>query len=391
MKQNGRPHVIFYAPTPPPYAGPEIATEMLLNALKGKKIRATHIRSNVKNENLKKGLLTLEGTLYFLQAYTSFLRALLSTRSDKVYFLLSVSRVGFIRDAIIIVTSKLFRKKTIAHYRGGKFNNFYNQQSPFFRWFIKQSLKRIDCLIVQAEILKPIFKGLFPEKKMQVLYNGIKTFPQRPRNQDKPKKTFTIFFMGHIAFAKGLYELIQAFIELRRRHSVRLLFAGARAFSRKQRDTLRVYLSGERRSYFDSHAGEIEKFISDFIDSAEDYNARYLGVISGERKAEAFEEADVFVLPSYSEGFSMSVLEAMAYGLPVVVTPVGAIPEFVTEGVNGYFVQPGDSRDLERKLEWLILNGEKHRSIGNNNRRYVASQFSIEKLAEESENILSKV
>lgn len=388
MRKSGKPQVLFYAPTPPPFAGPEVASSLLLDAFKGNKVRLTHLRSNVREENWEKGIFDLKGTIRFCKVYRNFLYALLKEKPDKVYFLLSGSPVGFLRDALIVFTTKLSHKKAVAHYRGGNFHNFYKQHNALFRWFIRLTFKNIDCLIVQAEILKSIFEGLFPNEKMHVLYNGMKLNDNNPKFHHNGDNPFTILFIGHLAFSKGFYELIQAFLKLRRKHRVRLLFAGAYGFFGKKRESIRGALSDEKVKFFDAHALRIEQVISEFINCAGNYDAHYLGIINGRKKAKSFQEADVFVLPSYSEGFSVSILEAMANGLPVVVTPVGAAPEFLKEGVNGYFVQPGNSRDLEEKLEMLLLNREKARTIGENNRHYVAERFSIEQIAQQFENIL---
>jgi len=391
MSGNSKLHILFYAPTPPPYAGPEVATAALLEALKGDRVKLTHVRSNVRNENWKKGIFDLEGIMSFLRVYKVFIQALVKTSPDKVYFLLSSDGLPFLRDAVIVSTAKFRGKKVIAHYRGGNFHNFYSQRGPVFRWFIRQTLKHIDCLIVQAEALKSIFADLFPYEKMHVLYNGLKSAGHNSRYEPAGERPFTILFIGHIAFSKGFYELVLAFLRLRQRYQVRLLFAGEQRFAGRKRKSITGFLSGTARKFFVEHARSIEQSIAEFVEHADEYGAHYLGIIYGTEKTKAFAHADVFVLPSYTEGFSMSVLEAMAHGLPVVVTPVGAMPEIVKEGVNGVFVQPGDSKDLEEKLETLILNQAKARAMGQYNIRYVRERFSIEQIAEKLEDILIRV
>jgi len=64
--------------------------------------------------------------------------------------------------------------------------------------------------------------------------------------------------------------------------------------------------------------------------------------------------ADAFLLPSYAEGLPMSLLEAMANGLAPICTPVGSIPEFVRDGVNGLLVPPGDTDKLAAAIERLV-------------------------------------
>ena len=79
--------------------------------------------------------------------------------------------------------------------------------------------------------------------------------------------------------------------------------------------------------------------------------------VDGHEKEALFKQSDIFILPSYSEGFPLSVLEAMSYGLPLIVTPVGALPEVLKEGENCFFVKPGSVSDLTRALTQLFELG----------------------------------
>jgi glycosyltransferase involved in cell wall biosynthesis len=103
----------------------------------------------------------------------------------------------------------------------------------------------------------------------------------------------------------------------------------------------------------------------------------FLGPVSGIKKEQAFLHADVFVLPSYSEGIPQSMLEAMAYGLPVVVSGVGGIPEVVREGVEGIIVKPGDIEGLCQALRQVMESVECRARMGNAGRRRVAEQYTV--------------
>ena len=78
---------------------------------------------------------------------------------------------------------------------------------------------------------------------------------------------------------------------------------------------------------------------------------RVLSWIDPAERDRLLEASDVFVLPSHAEGLPMALLEAMAAGLPVIVTPVGGIPDAVTQGVDGVYVPPGDVEQLTRRDE----------------------------------------
>ena len=94
---------------------------------------------------------------------------------------------------------------------------------------------------------------------------------------------------------------------------------------------------------------------------------------------------DVYCLPSLSEGFNRSLLEAMACGLPVIATRVGGNIEIVQDGVNGLLVPPSNSERLADAIAELLRDREKARNMGFEGRRIVEENFSIEKNVEKIE------
>jgi glycosyltransferase involved in cell wall biosynthesis len=100
----------------------------------------------------------------------------------------------------------------------------------------------------------------------------------------------------------------------------------------------------------------------------------------GERRdiPELLGAADVFVLPSRSEGLPVSVLEAMVAGLPVVASRVGGVPELVAEGETGLLVAPGNSDELAAALKRVLADRELRRRLGTAGRARVEQQFDLD-------------
>jgi glycosyltransferase involved in cell wall biosynthesis len=243
---------------------------------------------------------------------------------------------------------------------------------------------------VQAEILKNMFGGIADLDKTVVLYNGLHSEPGvQPKTFDK--EGLNLLFIGHIAFSKGFYEIICAYKNLFRKYNLKLSFAGTKRFSDKNKMSILNFLKGDNLEYYLKNNDKINNTINEFVDNSEMYNAKYLGIISGEEKKKAFDDAEILLLPSYTEGFSMTVLEALFRGIPVVVTRVGAFPEIITEGVNGFFVEAGNAAQLERSITQLVLDKEKLRLISKNNIDYAVNNFGIQKISKDFENILYNV
>lgn len=101
---------------------------------------------------------------------------------------------------------------------------------------------------------------------------------------------------------------------------------------------------------------------------------------------------DVFVLPSSREGFPITILEAMAAGLPIIVTNVGGTSEAVMDGINGIVVPPGSSNALAQALARVLGNREFADHLGKKARESVIEHFSVRNMVEETEALyLSKM
>ena len=104
--------------------------------------------------------------------------------------------------------------------------------------------------------------------------------------------------------------------------------------------------------------------------------------------------ADIFVLPSRSEGFSNALIEAMAASLPVIATKVGGNPEAVKDGVTGLLVSPEDPGALADALQELLSDSERSWAMGTAGRRLAIDEFSndrvIHQLAEIYQRLLSR-
>jgi glycosyltransferase involved in cell wall biosynthesis len=112
-------------------------------------------------------------------------------------------------------------------------------------------------------------------------------------------------------------------------------------------------------------------------------NCDVVGRVSLEKVNQYYEKASVFCLPTRLEPFGIVFLEALAHGLPVVATEIGAIPGFVLNNKTGYLVKPGDIEHLSKVLIELIENPEKCLTLGENGRRLVLEKYTWDKVGAE--------
>jgi glycosyltransferase involved in cell wall biosynthesis len=107
---------------------------------------------------------------------------------------------------------------------------------------------------------------------------------------------------------------------------------------------------------------------------------KFTGWVGPSGKRALLENAAAIALPRYSAGLPMSLLEAMAAGVPAVASPVGAIPEVLTDGASGLLVAPGDVTALARALRKLLLDRPLAARIGAAGRETVRARFAPDRV-----------
>ena len=100
---------------------------------------------------------------------------------------------------------------------------------------------------------------------------------------------------------------------------------------------------------------------------------------------------DVFVLTSHIEANPVSILEALATGVPVVATRVGSIPETVLDGATGYLVEPGDESAMASRIVELLLDPLKAKLLGAAGRRHVVENWSVDRMVTGYEELLERL
>ena len=171
-----------------------------------------------------------------------------------------------------------------------------------------------------------------PEADIHVVHNGVAggAPPRTPWPADRRRR---VVFLGQIGARKGVPELLRAFAQLDAVPDVELVLAGP------------------------PHPAEpdVLRQVTDAVRARPD-RISYAGALPRNRSQELLGEAAVLALPSHAEGLPMVVIEAMSRGVPAVTTPVGAMAELVTDGVNGFLVEPGDANALAAQLHRLLAD-----------------------------------
>ncbi len=289
---------------------------------------------------------TLHMFKVFVWALMIFLWKLLQGEVDLVHFHLA-ERGSALRMSIITLIAIAFHKPVIIHTHGCEFHLFHAKLPQRIRQLLNWMLQQSTYLIALSESWKDFYMnncGLTAEQVL-VLPNPVSIPNNVPKRVNSNKINFV--FLGKINKRKGVFDLLEAFAELAPEH----------------REKSQLILAG---------SGEVEQVCR----LAESLNLKqhitFPGWIDTARRNELLSQADVFVLPSYNEGLPMALLEAMSWGLPVITTPVGGIPETVTHKETGLLVNPGDVQQLAEALQSLIESESLRLDLGSAARKRIA-------------------
>jgi glycosyltransferase involved in cell wall biosynthesis len=292
-----------------------------------------------------------------------------------LYLPTSATLKGWIRDGSTLFIASWFKTKFIIQFRGGHFGYFYKSLKPSYQKTIKYLLQKTSLVLVQADVLKSQFIGIVPPEKIKTFYNSITSefySHFKEIKHDVPNKKLNILFIGHLSQAKGYCDLLKTAPYLSNKYNIKYHFIGTKL--KVERNVLFNQATGEQIVHEDSNECYKHYISTENLDDSVEF---FGDSIYGAEKLNKFKQADIFVLPSYSEGFSMSILEAMAAGLPIIATKVGAAPEIIENGINGYIINPGDILALQNSLEQLIMDATKRKNMGQLNREKCKSQFLI--------------
>lgn len=371
--------LLMLAPLPPPFSGPETLTHTLITGGLGEYFNLALIKSNVRQRNADKGRFDFAGVLRFICLSGKLIYEIIRTKPSIIYLPIAQNKVAFLRDALYILIAKLFCRKVIVHLMGSNFRNFYDSVSRNYQFLIKRILSLTDGLILQSDLFKSQFKDLFDIRKIAVLPSCIDTDKIKRVIVASPhsNKTSVVLFIGHLSCAKGFHDLINAVpIILSGCPNTEFWFLGEIINNERN-----ILMNLAREKIINSERIQ-KKFAS---------SLKYLGIIEYFQVLSKMKQADIFTLPSYSEGFSMAALEAMACGLPVVVTKVGAFPDFVKDGINGFLIEPGDFGQLAEKIIFLLRNRQLCANMAEINRISAEQNYSAWKIVPEMASILKKI
>ena len=351
-----RPVVLLLGPHRAAVSGVSTHLNLLLDSSLADEYDVVHFQ--VGSEGRDEGLI---GKVLRLLVSPLFLAASIVFRHVSIVHLnTSLNPKAYWRDLVYLFVSKALGARVVYQVHGGELPRKFFARSPLLTSFLRWTLGIPDLVVVLAQVELRAYREFVPRQDVVALPNGIDCRPYSgiPTVQSDSSRALQLVYVGRIAREKGLYETLQG---LRLAHELgvdaRLVVAG----SGPEEPRLRRY----------AQALGIAPRVC------------FVGPIFGADKVKLLSGADVMVLPSYSEGLPYALLEAMAAGVPVIATPVGAIPDVVSDGIHGFLVPARDGKAIAESLAVLAGDRDKLSWMSRACRRRIRAAFSIERLAQE--------
>ena len=268
------------------------------------------------------------------------------------------SYADFWKHSICLSAARSAGVRTVFHLHGGAFDGYYRGLPLPLRLSARSVFRSADRVVALSAYWQSFLAGIVPADRIRVINNPIDCARLMPRQRVPDAARPSILLLGSLGRRKGHYDVLDALPAVVARHpGVRVLFAGADE---------------------EPGAGDALRRIVDAQGLAS--HVEFLGQIGFDRKVALFGEITMLILPSHGENMPISVLEAMAAGVPVVSTRVGAIPEALDDGHAGLLIDAGNVKALAAAILSLLDNPALAAELANAGARRARTLWDAERI-----------
>ena len=262
-------------------------------------------------------------------------RLLRKGKFDVLFVNTAHDRRALLRDVPLLVATRGQVSRRVIQFHGSLSNELSMPGRPVMKAASRWLARNADAVLMLSSEEAEQWRAFEPRGWFRVVTNPYVHDPALASREERlggADAAPMVLFVGRLLASKGIFDLVEAVARLRRLLDCRLCFAGdgrdADALMRRVRD------AGLERE------------------------VRLLGHLKRADLADAYRTADVFALPSYSEGFATVLTEAMDAGLPIVTTGIRGAVDHLEEGKNALFVPPGRADLLADALFRLLTDDE---------------------------------
>lgn len=275
---------------------------------------------------------TFKKILFFLKSYFFSFIKLILFKPDVVYFSVSLFGLGFLKDSFYIILCKVFHCKIICHIHRSGLSKKINHRA-IIKFYYKLVFKNIDIIHLSKSLRKDIKPFLNNNSKIAIVNNGI----SKHEIEIKKKKNFISFvFLANLTESKGIKELLDSIVHLNKKKNLikfNLNIVG---------DYTNTFSREDKKSFL--KLNHIHN------------NVKFFGFQKGKKKFKILANSDIMIYPTKDDCFPLCILEALSYGLPVISTNVGAIPDIIKDKVNGIIIYKNNKKNIISSINYYLKN-----------------------------------
>jgi len=354
--------ILLIGPLPPPLTGESFCNKVIIESLSNdSNFQVDQINTAPKKFDEKLGKISIHKINHNLKNYFKLYKVL---HKQLIYATIGQTFAGILKFAPYFILAKLLRKKIVIHIHGNNLLNQYQKQSGIKRKIFLSIVSLADKGIVLSKGLKPNLEPFLKEQNILILpnfvdnnllINDIKTIENKDFSQLK------ILYLSNLMTQKGIFELLDALLELKKRNiKYTAVLAGNMDQSIKKKVLQKI------------------KMLPD---------VKYVGMLTGEAKKQAYLEANTFILPSYREGQPLSIFEAMATGNIIISTSHPGITDiFNPDQIN--YIEKKSIKAIVNKLEEINQNLTKFHTQIISNYKYITTKYTEKIFIENFKNII---
>lgn len=354
--------VLLISPLPPPAGGIATWSAYMLDFFKNnKEIDLYHLNAAIKGRMLSDvsmlsrlyyGIKNIFNNIFLLLIH-------LIKVKPKVVHITSSASLGLLRDLLFLLIIKLFNKRSIIHFRFGRIPELASKKN--WEWYLLQFVIYLSSktIVLDKRSFNILNKKL--SSKIELLPNPISdTVIETSNKLEKRTEQIKgkVLFVGHVIKAKGVIELAKAASQIDQVTELHLVGPIEESMKLK----LQVICKERSKSWLHIH-NELNK----------------------DEVYYHMQTCNLFVLPSYTEGFPNVILEAMAFSCPIVSTHVGAIPEMLSYNTSqtNICIPPKDIVLLKNSIQNIILDHALAEHLGQLAKKKVIDDYSLKQIGQQ--------
>jgi glycosyltransferase involved in cell wall biosynthesis len=266
----------------------------------------------------------------------------------------------FVKTSLPIITT--VHTPMLTDYRQVEIKSIYSLLSKISARFISYPLEK--KLIQSSDVITTVTKSVaqelkefyFDSKSINVVENGVDEKIFYPKKEKSEKNIKYAMFVGRIDREKGLFDLVEC-----------------GRYICKERPELYFIIAGKGR--------DLNKLIKKIKNAGLQDRFIFLGQVNKDNLVKLYQNATLFILPSYHEGLPSVVLEAMSCSLPVIVTDVRGNRDLITQGENGIIIPPKEPKKIAEAINMLLGDKKLRQYLGENARNTIIKNYTWDIIA----------